>query len=148
MSGAAVGAGGGPFGGAVGVVLVLPDGDAGFDLVDEVAVGIEGGFAVGGGGEGDDGGFADLEGADAVDGEGVGEGEFLEGFGDDLLAFLIGEDGVGLVVEAGDIPALVVIADEALEDDDGSAGGIGEVGAQGGEIEGAVLDGEHGRGGV
>lgn len=45
-------------------------------------------------------------------------------------------------MEAGDISALVVIADEALEGDDGSAGGVGEVRAQGGEVEGRGLDGE------
>jgi len=45
--GAAVGAGGGPFNFAGGVGLLFPDGDAGFDGVDEETVGVEGGFAVG-----------------------------------------------------------------------------------------------------
>lgn len=56
----AVWAGAGPLIGAIGVELVLPDGNAGFDLIDEIAVRIEGCFTMRGSGESDDGGLADF----------------------------------------------------------------------------------------
>lgn len=144
MLGPAVRAGAGPLDFASGVGLLFPDGDTGLDLIDEVAVRIEGSFTVRAGGEDDDSGFSDGEGADTVDGEGVGDGEFFEGLGEDFLAFLIGEDGVSFVMEQGDFTALVVVPHEALKGDDSTASGIGEVCAESGEVERGGLNLEHG----
>ena len=41
------------------------------------------------------------------------------------------------------VQTFVVIANEALEDHEGSAGGVGHVGTEGREVEGSVLDREH-----
>ena len=126
-NGSTVGAGGGPLDFAGGVGFLLPDGDAGLDGVDEEAVGVEGRFAVGRRGEGHDGAFADGEGADAVDGDRLGDGEFLHRLGEDALAFLGRENRVMGVVELFDVAAFVVVPNEAFEDDESAAAGIGHL---------------------
>jgi hypothetical protein len=80
-----------------------------------------------------------------VDRDGFGDGEFFHRFGEDAFAFLLGENGMVGIVELGDVAAFVVVADEAFEDDEGSAGGVLHVGAEAGEIERSFLDGEHGK---
>ena len=100
---------------------------AGLDGVDEEAVGVEGRFAVGRRGEGHDGAFADGEGADAVDGDRLGDGEFLHRLGEDALAFLGRENRVMGVVELFDVAAFVVVPNEAFEDDESAAAGIGHL---------------------
>ena len=47
--------------GAVGAVFAFPDGDAGFDAIDEQATGLEGFGAVGGAGSADDCGVAHVK---------------------------------------------------------------------------------------
>ena len=144
--GAAVGAGGGPRDFAGGVGFLFPDGDAGLDGVDEEAVGVKGGFAMGRGGQRHDGAVADGEGADAVDGEGLGDGEFLHRLGEDALAFLGGENRMVGVVELFDVAAFVMVSNEAFEDDECSASGIGHLSSEGGEIDFGILDFKHGLG--
>lgn len=140
---AAVGAGAGPFDFAGGVGFLLPDGHTGFDGVDEKAVGLKSSFAMGGTGEGNDGALTNREGADTVNGDGFCNGEFFHRFSEDAFAFLLREDGMVGVVELGDVATFVMIADEAFEDDEGTAGRIVHPGAEGGEIEGSFLNGEH-----
>jgi len=78
-----------------------------------------------------------------VDGEGLGDGEFFHRFGEDAFAFFLGEDGVVGVVELGDIAPFMVVADEALKDDEGAAGGILHVSAEGWDVEGGGADLKH-----
>ena len=75
-----------------------------------------------------------------MDGKGVGDGEFFEGFGEDFFSFLISQDGMGLVVKLGDIAALVVVPHEALEGDDGAAGGVSEICAESSKVESGGLN--------
>lgn len=124
---------------------MLPDRNSGLDLIDKVTVRLKGGFAVGGSGEGDDGWLTDFQSANAVDGYSVGDVELLKRLGEDFLAFLFCHCRVVLVVKTEDVSALVMVPNEALKGNDGSASGISEVFAQRGQIEGDVLDGEHGK---
>ena len=70
----------------------------------------------------------------------MGDGEFHESFGEDSLAFFISQDGMSLVVKLGDIAALVVVPHEALEGDDGAAGGVSEICAESSKVESGGLD--------
>ena len=140
----AVRAGTGPLDFAGGVGLLFPDGDAGFDEVDEKAIGFEGRFAVGRGGQGHDGAVADREGADTVDGEGLGDGELSHRFGEDALAFFGREDGVTGVMKFLNVATFVVVSDKSLEDDECAASRVSHFIAKGGDINGRVLDSKHG----
>ena len=127
---------------AVSVGFKFPDGDLMLDLIDEVAVGFERGFAMGGGGQGDYGDVADLQVSDSMDGQGVGDGEFFERFFENSLAFFLGHERVMGVLERGNIPTFMVIAHESLEGNDGSAGGVVHLLSQSDEIDSRFLDGK------
>tara|TARA_B110000879_G_scaffold211580_1_gene304759 strand:+ start:22717 stop:23097 length:381 start_codon:yes stop_codon:yes gene_type:complete len=122
---------------------LLPDGDTGFDGIDEKSISIEGCFAMGRGGKGRNRAIADVQGPDAMDGDCFGDWKSFHGLGKNTLPLFLCEDQVMGVAEFGDVATFVVIANEALEDHEGSAGGVGHVGTEGREVEGSVLDREH-----
>ena len=126
----------------VGISLEFPDGDLMFNEVDEVAVRFKSGFAMSGSGQGDDGDIADLQISYPMDCQSVGDGEFFERFFEDSLPLFFGHERVVGVLESGNIPAFMVIAYQSLEGNDGPAGGVLHFLSQGGEIDGAFLDGE------
>ena len=86
-----------PSAGAAGVVLFFPDRHAGLGFVDEVAAGVEGGGAVGGGDADPDGEFAELEMPGAMNAGGSKDGKAGGGFGEDAVALGLGEGGVCLL---------------------------------------------------
>ena len=137
-------AGAGPFVGAISVKFMLPNGNAGFDLIDQVTIGIESRFAMGGSGEGDDSRFTNLQGAHPVNGESLGDRKFFEDFREDFLTLLIGKNGMMLIVKTRDITTFVAVTNEALKGNDGSGSGVREATPKFNESERGVLDGEHG----
>lgn len=86
-----------PDAGAVCVVLFFPDGDGGFDGVDDGAAGIEGGVAVGCGNGDGDGDVTDLEVSGAVLAAGGDDVVIGANFFKDAVAFLLGKSGEGFV---------------------------------------------------
>jgi len=81
-----------------------------------------------------------------VDREGLGDGEFRHGLGEDALPFLGCENGVVGVVELFDVTAFVMVTNEAFKDDEGTAGGIGHLCSERGEVDFGILNLEHGLG--
>jgi hypothetical protein len=78
-----------------------------------------------------------------MDGDRFGDWKSFHGLGKNTLPLFLCEDQVMGVAEFGDVATFVMIANEALEDHEGSAGGVGHVGTEGREVEGSVLDREH-----
>lgn len=111
---------------AVGVVLLLPNGDAGFDFINNILAGAERFGAVFGGDSNPDGDFADVEATDAMDAARVEDVEFLARFRKDAFAFFDGEFFKRFVFERGDLFAVVVIAHPALERHERACAWIGE----------------------
>lgn len=136
----------GPFDFAGGVGFLLPDGNAGLDGIDEEAVCLEGGLTVRRGGQGDHSTFADGKCSHPVNGEGSGDRKFFHRLGQDPPALLNGENRMVAVVQLLHVASFVMISNEAFEDDEGSACGVGHLGAQGEDIDGKTLDLEHGKG--
>ena len=126
----------------VGISLEFPDGDLMFDEVDEVAVRFKSGFAMSGGGQGDDGDVADLQITNPMDCQSVGDGEFFERFFENSLPLFFGHERVVGILESSNIPSFMVIAYQSLEGNDGPAGGVLYFLSQGSEIDGGLLDGE------
>ena len=100
---------------AVQVVLLFPDRQPVLGFVDDVAAGLERGIAVPGRHGDDDRHLADRQRAGAMGAAGVDDVEAVQRLGQDALA--LGQDqlGIGLVVQAVDRRAGVVVADPALE---------------------------------
>ena len=95
-----------------------------FNEVDEVAVRFKSGFAMSGGGQGDNGDVADLQLTDPMNGQSVGDRELFQSLLKDTLALFLRHERVVGVLESGDIPAFMVIAYQSLEGNDGPAGGV------------------------
>lgn len=140
----AVGTGTGPLDFAGGIGLLLPDRNTGLDGIDEETVCLKSGFAMGGCSQSDDCAFSNFKGPNPMDGEGLDHGKLLHCFSDNTLPFFLRENRMMGVMELFNITALVVIANQTLENDEGSAGRISHLLTQRGEIERSVLNGEHG----
>lgn len=109
-----------PFGFAGSVVFLFPDGDAGFDFIDDVAAGVER-FATMGCADADpDGDVADIEETGSVDTVDGVHAELLDCFVEDALALFDRDAFEGLVFEPVDLASFVVIADPAFERDTGA----------------------------
>lgn len=113
-----------PEAGAIGVVFLFPDRHGGFDLVNDGAAGVEGGFAVGGGDGDGDGDVSYLQMPGAVLATGGGDLVISADFFEDALAFFFGKGWEGFIFQRGDIAALVVVTHPALERRVTSGGGI------------------------
>src|SRR5690606_4886638 len=100
---------------AVGIAFVFPDRDPRLDLVDHIAAGVEGRVAVGGTRADPHRQAADRQLAHPVHAVHAGDGEALDRLLDDALALGHRQAGIGLVAQAADRPAVVVVADPALE---------------------------------
>ncbi len=131
-----------PVGVAGGVAFAFPDGDAGFDLVDDPAAGLEGGAAVAGAGADPDRQVAQGEFAGAVHAGGGGQVETGDRLFDDALALGFGQFAVGLVEQALHRPTLVVVAHPALEAGVGAGPRRKQALAQRRDVEGFGADGE------
>src|SRR5579871_1695803 len=129
-----------PAGVAVAVVLLLPDRHPVLDLVDDEAAGGEGLATVRAADADPHRELAEAERTDAVHAARAAHAEAAHGLGDDPFAFLDRELGVGLVLEALDREALVVVADPALEGREAAAGRILERAPQRGGLERAVAE--------
>ena len=128
---------------AIAEVFFLPDGDAGFYFVDDVAAGIEGGVAVVGGDAHDYSESADFDRAGAVDASGLDDLEFFVSLGDDPLALFLGEEGVGFVFEPIDGAALMVVSYPSFEGAVATGSRVEDLLADGGGVEGGGLNFEH-----
>ena len=82
-----------------------------------------------------DGKFAEAERAEPVHAAGAANTEAAHGLGDDALAFLGGEFGVGLVLEARDRAAVVHVAHPALEAGVAAGGRVCQGATQGVAVE-------------
>jgi len=106
--------------GAVGELLLLPDGNGFLEGIDDPAAGVEGGAAMGGGDRDEDAGFADGEAAEAMDDGDVAGREVLDGLGAEEVHLLQGHLLVGFVVEVQGWAATGVVANDAVENTDSS----------------------------
>lgn len=95
-------------GGGVGPEGAFPDWDVLFHAVDELGHGGEALGAVGALDDEDEGGFADVDGASAVEGGDGGEGVTVCGFECEGEELAFGHGVVGLVVEGDEIVELVL----------------------------------------
>ena len=93
-----------------------------FDFIDDVAAGAERFVAMRGAHAHPHGDVADRQRAHAMHAGGARDAEPRDGFVDDARAFLFGELGEGLVFEARDRVAFVVIAHPAFERREAAAG--------------------------
>src|SRR5690606_17439679 len=100
---------------AIGVALVFPDRHPGLHLVDDVAAGVERRIAVGGAGADPDRQAADRQLAHPVHALHPGDGEACHGLLHDAPSLLQGQRRIGLVAQAIHRPAVVMVADPALE---------------------------------
>src|SRR5665213_1405371 len=111
-----------PAGVTVLVVLLLPYRYALFDVVDDVATGVEGCAAVRGAHAHPHRELADLQCPDAVSAVGMLEPEAFAGFRQDAFAFAQRQRRKSLVLQALDGTAFVVIAHRAFKGDVAAAG--------------------------
>ena len=133
-----------PAGVAIGEVFLLPDGDAGFHLVDDISTCAEWRVAVGGGDADDDREAADLHGSGAVAANGVENVETFHGFREDAVSLFLREGGIRLVFEFEHLPALVMIADPAFKRAEAAGFRVGNGTVQGGGIDAVGGEAEHG----
>ena len=131
-----------PLRGAVGVVFVFPDRDAGFDFVDDEAAGGEGGISMRGGDADMDGDVADGEQTDAMFGDDAAHRELGQGLVDDGLALARGELGVGFVAQFGHGAAGVMVAHDAVEGDNAAAVRVFEFATAGSDVDGCIAQTE------
>lgn len=127
-----------PCAGAVRVVFFFPDGDGGFDGIDDGAAGVEGGVSMGSGDGDGDGNFTDLEVACAVLAVGGDDVVILADFFKDALALFFGEGGEGLVFQRCDVAALVVVAHPALEACVAACSGVADCITEGAGVDGLI----------
>ena len=104
-----------PASAAVSVMFFFPDGNGGFDCVDDRSASIESGVSVGRGNGDADGDFTDLQVAGAVDTAGSDDVVFGDDFRKYTLAFFFCKCWEGLIFESGDVSALVVVAHPTLK---------------------------------
>src|SRR5665213_2555962 len=104
-----------PAGVTVEVVLLLPDRDAMFDLIDDEAASQKGFLPVPRAHPHPHGHLAQLQITDAVYASGVFHAKALHGRGDDALAFLIRQQLEGLVLQMPHLLAFVVVAYPAFK---------------------------------
>ena len=112
------------------------------DLVDDVAAGAERLVAMARADADPDRQLADAELADAMHAGGALHAELRAGLGDDPLALADCELGEGLVFEAHDGQAVVVVADPALERRIAARRRIGQRTALGVDVEGGAAEAE------
>ncbi len=86
-----------PDAGAVCIMLFFPDGNCGFDRVDDSAAGVEGGIAMGGGDGDADREFTDLKVTGAVLAAGGYDIVVFANFLDDTLAFFFRKGRKGFI---------------------------------------------------
>jgi hypothetical protein len=121
-------------------IFFFPDGDDALEGVDGEAAGVEGGGAVRGADSDEDAGFADLEAAETMNnGDAVNFVFFVE-LGDDFAHFGEGHGFVGFVVEVQCGAVVGLVADEAVEGDDGAVFGGANVADQGGHVDGLAQE--------
>ena len=132
--------------GAVGELLLFPDGHSFFERINHPATGVEGGAAMGGGDGDEDAGFADGEAAEAMDDRDVADGEVLDGLGAEEMHLLQRHLLVRFVVEVQGSAAAGIVANDAVEDTDSSVGAGLEVALNGGGVDGLAHEGDQ-RGG-
>ena len=133
-----------PAGIAIGEVFLLPDGDAGFHLIDDESACVEGGVSMGGGDADDDGEATDLDGPGAVTADGVEDVETFHGFGEDAVSLFFGERGISLVFELQNLPSLVMVAHPAFKRAEAAGFRIGDGAVQDGGVDAVGGEAEHG----
>ncbi len=122
--------------GAVFEVLLFPDGDGALKGVNGEAAGVKGGSAMSRADCDEDAGFADFETAEAMNDCHAVNGEFFVELGGDLMHFGEGHGFVRFVVEIERGPIVGLIADEAVEGDDGAVFGGADLANEGGHVDG------------
>ena len=108
-----------PVAGTVRIEFLLPDGKAVLDFIDDEAAGVKSLGPVGRGNGHHHGTFTDFQRADPVRRPGIIQAEALHGFPDDTLSLLLCDRKVCFILQPEYLPALVMVADRALEDGDG-----------------------------
>jgi hypothetical protein len=126
--------------GAVFEILFFPDGDGAFEGVDGEAASVEGRGAVGRADGDEDAGFADFEAAETMDDGDAVDFVFFVEKGGDFAHFGEGHGFVGFVVEVERGAIVGLIADEAVESDDGAVFGGADVADEHGEVNGLTLE--------
>ena len=106
-----------PLGCPVGVVLLLPHGNARLDLRDDEAAGVEGRRAVAGRDRDPDRDLPKGEASRAVHAHGLRDREPSHGLGDDLRPLALGKGRIGLVFQGADRAPFVLVPHAALERD-------------------------------
>jgi hypothetical protein len=108
--------------GAVGEIFFFPDGNGALERVDGEAAGFEGGGTVGCADSDEDAGLANFEAAETVrDGDPI-DGEFCVDVGGDFFQLRERHRFVGFVVEIERAAAVRIVANAAVEGDDGAIG--------------------------
>src|SRR5580700_6427336 len=102
----------------------FPDGDGGFQSVDDVAAGFECLGAVRGGDDDDDAGLSDFEATKAVGDRDVFDAPALCGFCYDEANLLLGHFGVDIVFKVAHLFSAGVVAYNSLEDGDATDAGM------------------------
>ncbi len=108
--------------GAVGEVFFFPDGDGALQRVDGEAAGVEGGGAMGSADGDEDAGFSNFEAAKAVRYGDAIDGEFLMNAGGDFFQLLQRHGFVRFVVEVERAATVRIVANAAVESNDGAIG--------------------------
>ncbi len=125
--------------GAVFEVLLFPNGDGALKGVNGEAAGVKGGSAMSRADCDEDAGFADFETAEAMDDGDAVNGKFFVQLGGDFSHFSKGHGFVSFVVEIERRAIVGLIADEAVEGDDGAVFGGADFADESGQVD-AVAD--------
>ena len=115
---------------AIDVVFLLPDRNAVFHFVDDIAAGLERFVAMPAADADPHGDIADAKRARAMHARGFADAEALDGFVDDALSFFDREIDECFVLKTRHVVTFVVVADPAFERTITAASGIGELLAQ------------------
>ena len=132
-----------PFGGAIGVVLLFPDGQAELQLLNHMPAGGKTGLTVRGGDADPDRRLADGKYAGAMHAQDFGARINPLGLAHDGLAFEARHVVEGLVLQFRDRLAEVMVAHAPFENCQGSRFGRAEPRLQGGGVDGAVGELKH-----
>ena len=89
-----------PSGGSVGEKLLLPNGNAVLDFVDDVTASVEGFAAMDGGGANPHGDVGQVERTHPMNSQNIVDRKVFAGLCDDASGFKVGEFGVGLVLKS------------------------------------------------
>lgn len=128
--------------GAIGEILLLPNGYRALESIDGEAAGVEGRGPVRRADGNEDAGFADLQAAQAMKNGYTMDGELLADGLADLLHFGEGHGFVGFVIEVKSAASVGFVANEAVESDDGAIPVGADIPDDRGHVDGRVKQSE------